>query len=55
MDYSIAKIPLFQELEDSQNILLAGCGGGFDIYTGIPLYFALKKLGKEEMHRFVFG
>lgn len=47
MDYSIAKIPLFQELEDSQNILLAGCGGGFDIYAGIPLYFALKKLGKN--------
>jgi hypothetical protein len=47
MTYSIHKIPLFQELEDSQNILLAGCGGGFDIYTGIPLYFALKKLGKN--------
>lgn len=47
MTYSINKIPLFQELEDSQNILLAGCGGGFDIYTGIPLYFALKKLGKK--------
>lgn len=47
MNYSVTKIPLFQELEDSQNILIAGCGGGFDIYAGIPLYFALKKFGKN--------
>ncbi|MEM6966950.1 MAG: DUF1152 domain-containing protein, partial [Bacteroidota bacterium] len=40
-------IPFFQQLEDSQNILLAGAGGGFDIYCGIPLYFYLKKQGKQ--------
>jgi len=47
MQYTLNKIPLFQELEDSQNILLAGAGGGFDIYSGIPLYFNLKKQGKN--------
>lgn len=47
MDYTISKIPLFQELEKSNNILIAGMGGGFDIYSSIPLYFALKKLGKN--------
>ncbi|WP_052598886.1 DUF1152 domain-containing protein [Aureispira sp. CCB-QB1] len=46
MNHSLTKIPLFQALENSQHILLAGAGGGFDIYAGIPLYFALKQLGK---------
>ena len=40
-------IPLFDQLEDCQNILLAGAGGGFDIYCGIPLYFSLKEQGKN--------
>jgi hypothetical protein len=26
------------------NILIAGCGGGYDVYTGLPLYFAIKAL-----------
>ena len=43
----INQIPFFQELKDSETILLAGAGGGFDIYTGIPLYFSLKKQGKK--------
>ncbi len=44
---SLTQIHFFQQLQDSKNILLAGAGGGFDIYSGIPLYFALKKLGKQ--------
>lgn len=39
--------PFFSQLADSQNILLAGAGGGFDIYSGIPIYFALKAQGKN--------
>ena len=37
-------IPLFAKLSNSnsKNILISGCGGGFDIFTGIPLYFSLK-------------
>lgn len=40
------KIPLFQQLEKSQNILIAGAGGGFDFYAGLPLYFSLIEQGK---------
>ena len=39
--------PLFGELADCDNILLAGAGGGFDIYSGIPLYFALRSQNKN--------
>jgi hypothetical protein len=40
------KIPLYCELEKAQNILIAGAGGGFDVFCGLPLYFRLKKAGK---------
>lgn len=39
--------PLLTQLADAKRILLAGAGGGFDIYSGIPLYFALKAQGKN--------
>lgn len=38
--------PLLKQLSNCESILLAGAGGGFDIYSGIPLYFALRHLGK---------
>lgn len=40
------RIPLFQELDRAQNILIAGAGGGFDVFCGLPLYFWLKNSGK---------
>jgi hypothetical protein len=43
----LTTLPLFNELKDCQTILLAGAGGGFDIYAGIPIYFALKNMGKN--------
>ncbi|PSB04859.1 hypothetical protein [Merismopedia glauca] len=43
----LRNLPLFDELKPAQNILLAGAGGGFDIFCGLPLYFALKALGKN--------
>jgi hypothetical protein len=39
--------PLIDALADSQSVLLAGAGGGFDVYSGLPLYFALRQLGKN--------
>jgi hypothetical protein len=39
-------IPFFNELDGAKNILIAGAGGGFDVFCGLPLYFALKKAGK---------
>lgn len=47
MPFHLHQIPLFTELEQSEHILLAGAGGGFDIYSGIPLYFALRNMGKK--------
>ncbi|BDI30096.1 hypothetical protein CCAX7_21470 [Capsulimonas corticalis] len=44
---SILQIPIFKTLDGAHNILLAGAGGGFDIYTGLPLYFALRAAGKQ--------
>ena len=45
--HQLNTIPLFQELEQAENILIAGAGGGFDIYSGLPLYASLKKQGKN--------
>lgn len=47
MSYAINQIPIFEELKESKCILLAGAGGGFDIFGAIPLYFNLKKQGKK--------
>ena len=38
---------LFSLLANSDNILLAGCGGGYDFMSALPLYFSLKDLGKN--------
>jgi hypothetical protein len=42
----LLNLPLFSELEAAETILLAGAGGGFDIFCGLPLYFSLKAMGK---------
>ncbi len=34
-------------IENSQRILIAGAGGGFDVYAGIPIYERLRLLGKK--------
>ncbi|MEO0895999.1 MAG: DUF1152 domain-containing protein [Bacteroidota bacterium] len=47
MTYRLDQIPLFAQLENCQNVLISGAGGGFDIFTGIPLYINLKKQGKN--------
>jgi len=39
-------LPILHLLEDSQNILIAGAGGGFDVYAGLPIYFTLREMGK---------
>lgn len=40
-------LPILHLLENSKNILIAGAGGGFDIYAGLPIYFTLRELGKS--------
>lgn len=39
--------PFFTALEQAGTILLAGAGGGFDIFSGLPLYFGLRQAGKR--------
>jgi hypothetical protein len=41
------QLPFLAELEAAENILVAGAGGGFDIFSGLPLYFGLKAAGKR--------
>ena len=40
-------LPIAHLTEDSENILIAGAGGGFDIYSGLPLYFHFHNQGKK--------
>lgn len=39
-------IPQLNELDNCNNILIAGIGGGFDILCCLPLYFEFKRRGK---------
>jgi hypothetical protein len=39
-------LPILHLLQDKKNILIAGAGGGFDIFAGLPLYFTLRNMGK---------
>lgn len=44
---SLLELPIQRILREVTGpILIAGCGGGFDIFSGLPLYFALKRAGK---------
>lgn len=39
--------PLFDRLESARHVLVAGAGGGFDIYAGLPLALSLLHQGKD--------
>lgn len=40
-------LPVFDKLSESRSILIAGAGGGFDVFSGLPLYFALRQQRKS--------
>lgn len=40
------RLPVFDVLQEAQTVLIAGAGGGYDIFGGLPLYFALRGAGK---------
>jgi hypothetical protein len=44
---SLARTPLFDRLAGAQRVLVAGAGGGFDVYAGVPLFAALLAAGKS--------
>jgi hypothetical protein len=41
------KLHLPECLEASQRILVAGAGGGYDVYAGLPIFHRLRALGKQ--------
>src|SRR3954462_8216906 len=41
------RLPFFAELQSADRVLIAGAGGGFDVFSGLPLFFNLKAAGKE--------
>ncbi|MFP2959618.1 DUF1152 domain-containing protein [Myxococcus sp. 1LA] len=45
MDLSTS--PLFERLAGARHVLIAGAGGGFDVFSGLPLFFRLRELGKQ--------
>jgi len=42
----LARVPLFDALADCERVILAGAGGGFDVYCAVPLMLALQRQGK---------
>lgn len=36
---------IFERLGGVSSVLIAGAGGGFDVYAGLPIYFALRDSG----------
>lgn len=42
---SLAALPLFDRLSRRRHVIVAGAGGGFDVYAGLPIYFALRAAG----------
>jgi hypothetical protein len=40
-------IPFLERLERSKRILIAGCGGGFDVFAGVPIVQHLILAGKK--------
>ena len=40
------QLPFFDALADAERILVAGAGGGFDVYAGLPLALALREAGR---------
>jgi len=42
----LASLPFFERLDAARSVLIAGAGGGFDVFSGLPIYFALRRMGK---------
>lgn len=40
-------LPILHLLDGVERILVAGAGGGFDVFCGLPIYFTLRDMGKQ--------
>ncbi|MEU6380731.1 DUF1152 domain-containing protein [Streptomyces sp. NPDC046909] len=45
--FTLQEPPFFTRLRSARRVLVAGAGGGFDVYAGLPLALALGAAGKE--------
>jgi hypothetical protein len=45
-------LPFFNELEDAKTILLAGAGGGLDVFCGLPPFSWLTGTAHQVRRRF---
>ncbi|TXJ81822.1 DUF1152 domain-containing protein [Streptomyces lavendulae] len=45
--FSLREPAFFTRLRDAGRVLVAGAGGGFDVYAGLPLALALRSAGAE--------
>ena len=43
----ILNLPIIDQLSECDNILIAGMGGGYDVFCGLSIYFELARLGKS--------
>ena len=39
-------LPVMSQFESCENLLIAGMGGGYDVFCGLPIYFELLSQGK---------
>ncbi len=44
---SLFDVPVSGVLERAKNVLVAGAGGGFDVFAGVPLFLSLTRAGKQ--------
>jgi hypothetical protein len=40
-------IPFLERLQKAKRVLIAGCGGGFDVFAGVPIAQHLIAAGKD--------
>ncbi|MFC4565743.1 DUF1152 domain-containing protein [Nocardiopsis mangrovi] len=45
--HALSDNPLFARLDGARSVLVAGAGGGFDVYAGLPLALALRRGGRR--------
>ena len=39
-------LPIFDQVAGCKNLLIAGMGGGFDVFCGVPIYLELQRRGQ---------
>jgi hypothetical protein len=39
-------LPILDQVAECENLLIAGMGGGFDVFCGLPIYFELQRQGQ---------